>query len=342
MPTPAIFVCYAHEDGEAFVRDRGEAFVPGTNLGSSSAMGTGNGFVPKLLTHLREALDPETNMFIDSQIPGGSQWERYIQGKARKCNACFILITPGLAGSVHVALHELPMIRQLYREGKMVVVPIYLKEIDWNRASHLEWLRHLQILPGPSAPLDLTDSDPRSESVQNRITRCLMQLTPARSERLIGWFRQRWIPPAVWALTSLVLGLLLGWLVVGHLGASSPLTASKQGVPDCPAARPQIQFISLPAFSTSGGAVTAGTISGRVSGVDPSCCRVVVYSKTNRWYIQPLEDSVIDINPDRTWSAEIHLGSQYAALLVTPDFKPQSPLDTLPTASSSVLAVEIK
>jgi hypothetical protein len=110
----------------------------------------------------------------------------------------------------------------------------------------------------------------------------------------------------------------------------------------CPSSKPQIQFVSLPAYSDVGGSASEGTISGRVSGVDPTCCKVVIYSFTNTWWVQPQIGSVTPIHSDGVWSEKIHLGSKYAALLVNSDYKPQSQLETLPAVDGSVLAIEIK
>jgi hypothetical protein len=46
------------------------------------------------------------------------------------------------------------------------------------------------------------------------------------------------------------------------------------------------------------------------------------------------------IHPDSTWSAEIHLGHEYAALLVDPDYHPPATMDVAPTAGGSVITVK--
>lgn len=46
------------------------------------------------------------------------------------------------------------------------------------------------------------------------------------------------------------------------------------------------------------------------------------------------------IQPDSTWSAEVHLGYEYAALLVDPDYHPPATMDVYPTAGGSVIVVK--
>jgi len=58
--------------------------------------------------------------------------------------------------------------------------------------------------------------------------------------------------------------------------------------------------------------------------------------------VQPwAERAFIPIKADSTWSMEAHLGFEYAALLVEPDYRPQNTLDVTPTQGGSVAVVKI-
>jgi len=334
-------VCYAHEDGEVFLHARDEEFAAGPHTNAGPPIAKGNGFIPELWASLRDGCNPRTDMFWDKQIPGGSEWEKKIRVEARHCNVCLILVTSGLAGSVHVALHELPLIRQLQWENRMVVIPIYLGAIDWNRASHLNWLLNIQVLPDPTHPLDLS-SNQQIAKVRNGITSCLNQWSPSFLQLLLGWFKRPWVWPAALIIASVVLGAVAGWLLASPAAGTIPRPARPQIQSPNPNTKPQIELVSLPPYSTTGGSETEGEISGTVSGIDPSSCVVVVYAKTTSWYVQPLTESVIPIDPGGTWKASIHLGSQYAALLVIAGYKPQSPLQNLPSVNGPVLAIQFK
>jgi hypothetical protein len=88
-----------------------------------------------------------------------------------------------------------------------------------------------------------------------------------------------------------------------------------------------------------GGPERMGTISGRVDGVT-SNSRVVLFTKTHLWYVQPFRSKPYTVlRPDLTWTASVHLGTEYAALLVRPAYSPPATLDTIPEVGGDVLAV---
>ena len=103
---------------------------------------------------------------------------------------------------------------------------------------------------------------------------------------------------------------------------------------------PSIEFTKIPPAS-QGGRERVDTISGRVVGARPGQ-QIVVYAKSGPWWVQPWPDRpFIAIHPDSTWSAETHLGFEYAALLVDPDYHPLPTMDVTPTAGGAVVLVKI-
>ena len=57
-------------------------------------------------------------------------------------------------------------------------------------------------------------------------------------------------------------------------------------------------------------------IGGRVTGARPGQ-RIVIYTKSGVWWVQPLTaQPFTTVEPDGTWKNTIHLGMEYAALLV--------------------------
>ncbi len=80
-------------------------------------------------------------------------------------------------------------------------------------------------------------------------------------------------------------------------------------------------------------------ISGRVHGAQPGDA-IALFAKSGLWYVQPFStDPLTAIREDATWSASIHLGTEYAALLVRQGYKPPLTFETLPEAGRSVIAV---
>jgi hypothetical protein len=80
-------------------------------------------------------------------------------------------------------------------------------------------------------------------------------------------------------------------------------------------------------------------IEGRVSGAVPGQ-RIVLYARSGVWWIQPFKaQPFTNILPDLTWKNSTHLGTEYSALLVGPDYKPPTKIETMPGLGNGVIAV---
>ena len=101
-----------------------------------------------------------------------------------------------------------------------------------------------------------------------------------------------------------------------------------------------IEFTHIPP-AAQGGRERVDTISGSVRNARPEQ-RIVIYAHSGQWWVQPWPDHpFIAIKADSTWSTETHLGFEYAALLVVPDYHPLSTMDVAPTQGGSVALVRI-
>jgi hypothetical protein len=99
-----------------------------------------------------------------------------------------------------------------------------------------------------------------------------------------------------------------------------------------------VTFTEVPA-ADAGGPGKLATVSGKVVGAAPGDM-IVIYAKSQRWWVQPFADRPFtSIGPDGAWNAHIHLGTEYAALLVHPGFHPPPVTDTLPSKGTEVVAV---
>lgn len=104
--------------------------------------------------------------------------------------------------------------------------------------------------------------------------------------------------------------------------------------------RPSIQFTHIPP-AAQGGRERIDTISGRVRNVRPKQ-QIVIYAHSGQWWVQPWPDHpFIPVKADGTWSTETHLGFEYAALLVEPNYSPLPQTDVAPTEGNSVALVTI-
>ncbi len=101
---------------------------------------------------------------------------------------------------------------------------------------------------------------------------------------------------------------------------------------------PTIEFTKVPP-AHEGGPDTAGTIEGRVVGAH-SGQQIVLFARSGQWWVQPLANQPFTkIQPDSKWSNSTHLGTEYAALLVEPGYRPPATMNSLPTKGGEVIAI---
>jgi len=108
------------------------------------------------------------------------------------------------------------------------------------------------------------------------------------------------------------------------------------------AAPPRGLSISIPVVPTKGqGPQSEGSISGQVVGLTkPETYKIVLYARTDRWYVQPYTaQPLTDIDAAGRWKNSTHLGREYAALLVRPNYSPPSAPEQLPPIGGDVLAI---
>src|SRR5262245_27667011 len=103
---------------------------------------------------------------------------------------------------------------------------------------------------------------------------------------------------------------------------------------------PSIVFSRVPQVDEGGTAKTVA-IEGYVIGARPGQ-QIVLYARSGAWYIQPFTDRPFtNIQPDSTWRNSTHLGTEYAALLVEPEYRPPFITDVLPNEGGAVAAVAV-
>jgi signal transduction histidine kinase len=103
---------------------------------------------------------------------------------------------------------------------------------------------------------------------------------------------------------------------------------------------PSIEFRRVPQVD-EGGTEKLGTVEGRAPGARAGQ-QVVLFARSGAWYVQPFIDRPFtEIQPDSTWKNSTHLGTEYAALLVDPGYRPPTKLETLPAPGDGVVAVSV-
>jgi hypothetical protein len=83
-------------------------------------------------------------------------------------------------------------------------------------------------------------------------------------------------------------------------------------------------------------------IEGRVTG-NRRGQRIVLYANTDgRWGVcRQSGQPFTNIDSDGRWTASVHLGTQYAALLVDPTYNPAEQTESLPTVGNEVVALAV-
>ena len=101
----------------------------------------------------------------------------------------------------------------------------------------------------------------------------------------------------------------------------------------------KISFTQVPQWDL-GDLNQADVIEGKVSGAQPGQ-HIVLYSKTGGlWWLQPrLSAPITPILPDGIWRNEVHVATDYAALLVDSTYHPGAVLSELPKPGHGLDAV---
>lgn len=124
---------------------------------------------------------------------------------------------------------------------------------------------------------------------------------------------------------------------------TSPATVSslqpEHKVSEASALKPSIEITLVP-HRSPGGEDKLERIAGKVDGANVKDCKVIIFTRTDKWYVQPyIESSGTPIGQNGRWENDTHLGLRYAALLVKSSYKPPSTTGTLPGVGDLVLAV---
>ena len=84
------------------------------------------------------------------------------------------------------------------------------------------------------------------------------------------------------------------------------------------------------------------TIEGRAAGFRPGQ-QIVLYTNSEElWWIQPgIERPFTNIQGNGGWKGQVHLGTQYAAMLVDPGYNPPETFELLPPPGHGVAAIAV-
>ena len=153
----------------------------------------------------------------------------------------------------------------------------------------------------------------------------------ARSER------QQLLVPVVFQRSLLVVALLVYFVLTGCHSSSenSAPTVAFSRVPPAQESQYNIDIIEDTDYKRD-------ISEGRATGARPGQ-RIVLYARTDgRWGVcRQSGQPFTNIEADGQWQASVHLGTQYAALLVDPTYNPPEQTELLPSVGNGVVALAV-
>lgn len=272
----------------------------------------------------------------------GQVWREEVTEVVRASDVVVVCLSPdfvGKAGFGHTEIKVALDVADEQPQGTIFIIPLKLAECDiperlsrWYCESLLAedgYERLKEALRYRAAGLkSVLPKHPAANNVE----------APIQRETKTGIQEEKSIPPRIWRTVTQqrrrILLVLLGVMLV--LAACLILYID-------PVRRPKITITEIPPYDPVGGPDTSANIAGVASGVDFQDVRVVIYSYTDNWHVQPLEDKPsTPVGSDGRWNSTIHTGAKYAALLVRTTFKPRTQIPTLPNVQGEVLAIRIE
>jgi hypothetical protein len=103
---------------------------------------------------------------------------------------------------------------------------------------------------------------------------------------------------------------------------------------------PVVEITTVPE-AAAGGTDRLVPIAGRVTGAQPGQ-RIVLFARSQVWWVQPFTvRPFTEVRADGTWENTVHMGTEYAAVLVSPEYKPPVTVQALPNPGGHVAAVAV-
>jgi len=107
-----------------------------------------------------------------------------------------------------------------------------------------------------------------------------------------------------------------------------------------PEGGPYIDVTRVPP-ADEGGPDKVDVIEGRVDNAGAGW-QVVLFARSGAWYVQPFADlPFTQIQSNSRWRSTTHLGTEYAAVLVEPGYRPPPVTDSLPVKGGGVIAIAV-
>lgn len=141
--------------------------------------------------------------------------------------------------------------------------------------------------------------------------------------------------------TNSLLAVACGAMALALCGISALGQTNNPATPE----PPKIKWEVVPTIDP--GPTDTAPLKGHVIGLDPKSYkdyRIVLYAKGgDTFYVQPREDDMMtDIEKDGAFSADVHGGTEFVALLVKKSYKPKAQITRLPQEGDDIIVIDRK
>jgi hypothetical protein len=271
------------------------------------------------------------------KIMPGEDWEKVIDSHLNSAQLILLLLSPHFLASRYCYSVEFKRAMEREQAGEACVIPVILRPCEWQESP----VGRLQALPKNGKPIVNWDRrDDAFLDVAKGIRRKIEMLSRTNrvdiaKEHLVDVPRPKpredSASSSAFRTFTIILLSIIGLLTA----ATSFLIGPKSSQ------RARITITQVPPNDPVGDRDSRADIAGKVLEARPEEYRIVIYSFTDLWYVQPTtEHSKIEIKPDGTWSAEIQTGSKYTILLVPPNFQPPHKTNTRPAKLEGIVTYE--
>lgn len=338
-----VFISYSHKDKWIY-EDNERALIP----------------------FLQRYFGEKVDFWYDPELAikhSGEKYEEIIRERIKESKFAILLLSIESVASPFIKNVEMPLIKELFDEDEIKIIPILISPVDLKKYELFNWLPSTQILPSNTDALidhfgDETKWQKIKPKLVNSIENCFFKLDKdtipiAKNEVIQNDSINKVNTESISKITKSDLEPVLPIpkksfyrkhkikFVIGAVSVliifSAYLAYSIFKQPP----KTSISYINMPPFDSLPQSEEMYPISGKISELDYySNYRIVVYAHTNRYYIQPgLDKALTEINENGYWQTETRKGGEYLILLVKKRFEADSLMNSPPQKGSNIIEI---
>jgi len=109
----------------------------------------------KLIPWLERQLEGQAEIWTDHALKKliGEEYTKLITEKILEVDIVLLLISQDFVSSQYIMDVELPLIREQYKKGEIIILPLLLTDLTKKGKEKISWIFELQIYPNDTKPL---------------------------------------------------------------------------------------------------------------------------------------------------------------------------------------------